>query len=349
MITILKISISISKSFVKSIVRSIYNGLYYNGVEFYNVKNIFINKTTVIEKGTRILANYASVDFKNICINKDCWIGRDVEINTVYNSNVTIDDNVSIQDRCKIIGDVFIGQNSLLAPDVFMSSGNHYYNYRPSLLIKLQDKLVIKNANDFKKTSNKIFIGEDCWIGKNVMVSNGVMIGRGAIVAANSFVNKNIPPYEIWGGTPAKKINKRLDFLPPKELDARKEFHLPYFYFGFDHKNINTNGILSKNKSICILDKKLDRKHLLFYMKILAEGKLRIFFNQNLIFNDDVQIGSFEKTLKVTNSESLNYKDSQDSGILPQDIIEHNLIEFEFFPNQLGEIHGFTILKIKNI
>lgn len=349
MLTILKISISISKSFVKSIVRSLYKGQYYSGVEFYNIKNIFVNKTTVIEKGTRLLANYSSFDFKNICINNDCWIGRDVEIHTVYNSNVTIDDNVSIQDRCKIIGDVFIGQNSLLAPDVFMSSGNHFYKYRPHLLIKAQDKLVVKNANDFKKTSNKIFVGEDCWIGKSVMVSNGVVIGRGAIIAANSFVNKNIPPYEIWGGTPAKKINKRLDFVPPKELDARKEFHLPYFYFGFDHKNISTNGILSKNKSICILDNKLEKKHLLFNMKILAEGKLKILFNQYLIFNDEVQIGSFEETLKLTNSESLIIKDSQFSEILPQDIIEHNLIEFEFFPNKLGVINGFTILKIKNI
>lgn len=349
MITGLKISICILKYYFKSIVRSIYKGQYYNGVEFYNIKNIFISKTTVIEKGTRILANYASVDFKNICINNDCWIGRDVEIHTVYNSNVTIDDNVSIQDRCKIIGDVFIGQNTLLAPDVFLSSGNHYFKYKPYLLIKEQDKLVVKNADDFKKTSNKIFIGEDCWIGKNVMVSNGVVIGRGAIVAANSFVNKNIPPYEIWGGTPAKKINKRLDFKPLEELDSRKEFHLPYFYFGFDHKNINTNGILSKNKSFCILDNKLDKKSLLFNLEILAEGKLKIFFNQNLIFNGEVQIGSFEKTLKVTNCERLNLKNSQRSGILPQDIIEYNLVEFEFFPNLLGVIHGFTILKIKNI
>lgn len=344
-----KISISILKSYVKSIVRSIYNGQYYNGVEFYNNKNIFISKTTVIEKGTRILANNTSVKFKNICIYNDCWLGRDVEIHTVYNSNITIDDNVSIQDRCKIIGDVFIGQNTLLAPDVFLSSGNHYFKHKPYLLIKEQDKLVVKNADDFKKNSNKIFIGEDCWIGKNVMVSNGVVIGRGAIVAANSFVNKNIPPYEIWGGTPAKKINKRLDFLPPKELDARKESHLPYFYFGFGHKNINTNGILSKNKSICILDNKLDKKSLLFNLEILAEGKLKIFFNQNLIFNDEVQIGSFEKTLKVTNCERLNLKNLQCSGISPQDILEYNFVEFEFLSNLLGVIHGFTILKIKNI
>lgn len=349
MLTGLKISISILKSFVKSIVRSVYKGQYYNGVEFYNITNIIIHKTTVIEKGTRILANKISSTYKNICINNDCWIGRDVEIHTVYNSNVTIDNNVSIQDRCKIIGDVFIGQNSLLAPDVFLSSGNHYFKYRPYLLIKEQDKLVVNNADDFKKNSNKIFIGEDCWLGKNVMISSGVIIGRGAVIAANSFVNQNIPPYEIWGGTPAKKINKRLDFMPLKELDASKEFHLPYFYFGFDHKNIDINGILSKNKSFCILDKKLNKNYLLFNMKILAEGRLKIFFNQNLIFNDVLQMEPFEKTLNITNFESLNVKHTQYSGILSQDIIAHNLIEFEFIPNQLGVNNGFTILKIKNI
>jgi acetyltransferase-like isoleucine patch superfamily enzyme len=349
MLTGLKIIISILKSFVKSIIRSIYDGQYFSGVEFYNIKNIFIHKTTVIEKGTRILANYASVNFKNICINSDCWIGRDVEIHTVYNSNVTIDNNVSIQDRCKIIGDVFIGQNSLLAPDVFLSSGNHYFKHRPYLLIKEQDKLVVKNADDFKKNSNKIFIGEDCWLGKNVMISNGVVIGRGSVIAANSFVNQNIPPYEIWGGIPAKKINKRLDFIPPKELDASKELHLPYFYFGFDHKNTNINGILSKNKSVCILDKKLDRNHLLFNMKVLAVGHLKIWFNESLIFNDELQIGPFEKKINVINFEILNFKNTQYKEVLSQDIIAHNFVEFEFIPNQFGVKNGFTILKIKNI
>jgi acetyltransferase-like isoleucine patch superfamily enzyme len=55
-----------------------------------------------------------------------------------------------------------------------------------------------------------IIIGDDVWLGVNVVVLKGVEIGRGAIVAAGSVVTKSIPPYEIWGGMPAKKISERL-------------------------------------------------------------------------------------------------------------------------------------------
>lgn len=57
----------------------------------------------------------------------------------------------------------------------------------------------------FKKTS----IGSDVWIGARVLVLAGVSVGDGAVIGAGSVVTKNIPPYEVWAGNPAKKINDR--------------------------------------------------------------------------------------------------------------------------------------------
>ena len=54
-----------------------------------------------------------------------------------------------------------------------------------------------------------IIIGNDVWIGANAVVLKGVHIGDGAIVAAGAVVTKSIPPYEIWGGVPAKKLGTR--------------------------------------------------------------------------------------------------------------------------------------------
>ncbi|VAW11535.1 Chloramphenicol acetyltransferase [hydrothermal vent metagenome] len=54
-----------------------------------------------------------------------------------------------------------------------------------------------------------IIIGNDVWIGANVAIMDGVKIGDGAIVAANALVNKDIEPYTIVGGVPAKPIKKR--------------------------------------------------------------------------------------------------------------------------------------------
>ena len=54
-------------------------------------------------------------------------------------------------------------------------------------------------------------VGNDVWIGQNVTVLPGVHIGDGAIVGANSVVSRDVPPYHIVGGNPAKIIRKRFD------------------------------------------------------------------------------------------------------------------------------------------
>ena len=54
-------------------------------------------------------------------------------------------------------------------------------------------------------------IGNDVWIGYEAMIMAGVHIGDGAIIAARAVVTKDVPPYTIVGGTPAKEIRKRFD------------------------------------------------------------------------------------------------------------------------------------------
>lgn len=54
-----------------------------------------------------------------------------------------------------------------------------------------------------------VTLESDVWIGANVVVLKGVTIGQGAIVAAGAVVRHSIPPYEIWGGVPAKRIGER--------------------------------------------------------------------------------------------------------------------------------------------
>ncbi len=54
-------------------------------------------------------------------------------------------------------------------------------------------------------------VGNDVWIGQNVTVLPGVHIGDGAIIGANSVVTKDVPPYAIVGGNPAKLLRKRFD------------------------------------------------------------------------------------------------------------------------------------------
>ena len=57
--------------------------------------------------------------------------------------------------------------------------------------------------------SEPITIGNDVWIGANAVILKGVSIGDGAIVAAGAVVRSNIPPYQIWGGVPARFLKDR--------------------------------------------------------------------------------------------------------------------------------------------
>jgi acetyltransferase-like isoleucine patch superfamily enzyme len=61
--------------------------------------------------------------------------------------------------------------------------------------------------DEFKKS----VVGNDVWIGNNVLIKSGVKVGDGAVIGMGSVVTKDIPPYEIWGGNPAKLIKNRFN------------------------------------------------------------------------------------------------------------------------------------------
>jgi acetyltransferase-like isoleucine patch superfamily enzyme len=60
-------------------------------------------------------------------------------------------------------------------------------------------------------TGKAIIIEDGVWIGTHVVILPSVTIGEGAIIAAHSLVNKDIPPYEIWGGVPSNLLNVALN------------------------------------------------------------------------------------------------------------------------------------------
>ena len=96
-----------------------------------------------------------------------------------------------------------------------------------------------------------IVIGNDVWIGYEVVIMAGVHIGDGAIIAARAVVTKDVPPYTIVGGTPAKEIRKRFDAQTIQELLILKWWNwstdkirqcLPYIMEG------KMNELLTRNE-----------------------------------------------------------------------------------------------------
>lgn len=96
---------------------------------------------------------------------------------------------------------IFIGKDVMIAPHCVLAEGSHEYRNLDEHMIR---------AGSFSK--GQITIEDDVWIGANCTITHNVTIGKGAIVSANSFVNRNVAPYEIVGGVPAKVLTNRLKY-----------------------------------------------------------------------------------------------------------------------------------------
>ena len=101
---------------------------------------------------------------------------------------------------CSVYPKVSIGKYSMFGPGVSIAGGDH--NYKDPTI-----PMIFSGRPNLPATR----IGEDVWVGARSFIKAGVTIGDGSIVAAHSVVTKDIPPYSIYGGNPAKLIRKRFN------------------------------------------------------------------------------------------------------------------------------------------
>jgi len=100
-----------------------------------------------------------------------------------------------------------IGSFVSIARDVkFVLGGNHRFDILSTF--PLRENLLHSKIKE-AVTKGPIIIKDDVWIGCNSIILSGVIIGQGAVVAAGSVVTKDIPPYAIVAGNPAKVIKFR--------------------------------------------------------------------------------------------------------------------------------------------
>jgi len=134
-------------------------------------------------------------------IGRRCLIGR-CRLDTMDGGG----DGIDIGDRTMVYSDVdvlvpggrvTIGRNCLITRRVAILTGTHRFRSRGRLIYEQG----IEAAD--------VRIGDDCWIGYAAIVLGGVTVGEGAVVAAGSVVTKDVEPYTVVGGVPAKKIGER--------------------------------------------------------------------------------------------------------------------------------------------
>ena len=136
------------------------------------------------------------------------------------------------------IGDkLIIGKFCMIASGVtfIMNGANHLTNAITSYPFAIFGE-DWKNAMDGKTYPSKgdTIIGNDVWLGYQATIMPGITIGDGAIIATNSTVTRNVEPYTVVGGNPAKEIKKR---FPKEKVDQL----LAMQWWNWDIKRITDN------------------------------------------------------------------------------------------------------------
>ena len=145
------------------------------------IKNSTIHRTSKVESGS---------SFINSEMGKHSFCGYDCDIS-----------NATIGSFCSIANGVVIGGG--MHPINWVGTSPVFYEGRDSVKAKFS-----KHKREKIKNTT---IGHDVWIGQNVIIKQGINIGTGSIIGMGSIVTKDIPPYSIYAGNPAKLIRERFD------------------------------------------------------------------------------------------------------------------------------------------
>lgn len=137
------------------------------------------------------------------------------------------------------------GGGCAFGPNLYISSSWHHFDDLPELPIRWQDARVAALGVHENGRSRKVIVGDDCWIGINVVIAPGVHIGRGCVVGANTVVTKDVLPYSVVAGAPARVLRVRMNFSPPRSLYADRSDHIPYFYSGFRQWGDGVDNLVS--------------------------------------------------------------------------------------------------------
>jgi acetyltransferase-like isoleucine patch superfamily enzyme len=189
------------------------------GVRFYQSQRIEFGDDVSIAQGCHLVSSNdggriilsSGVELKDgvrihsigregkVLLQDRVMLERGVEITSCENGQIEIDRETTVGAYTCMAGPgrISIGEYCMIASHCGIYANNHIFT-------DLSRPIMLQGV-----TTEGIVIGDDCWLGTGVKVLDGVRIGQGCVVGAGAVVTKNIPPYSIAVGVPAKVIGTR--------------------------------------------------------------------------------------------------------------------------------------------
>ncbi|WP_028551966.1 CatB-related O-acetyltransferase [Paenibacillus sp. UNC451MF] len=176
--------------------------------EIMYLKDIVTNPMIEVGDYSYYSGYYDNHDFEDGCVR---YLWGDEKSRKLFNP---------IKDHGWILDKLIIGNYVCIASGVIiLMGGNH--NHHPEWITVYP---FVEQIEASYESKGDTVIESDAWIGMNAMIMPGAKIGEGAIVAAGSVVVKDVPPYTIVGGNPAKEIKKRFSDLEIAKLKEMRWF-----------------------------------------------------------------------------------------------------------------------------
>lgn len=183
--------------------------------------------------------NYSGSILKDSEVKDNCTIGNFSRVySSKLNRNVRIDRNNLIlhsdlgdytyTGQFSVIMHCKIGKYCSVSWGVTIGAGEHDYNKITTHdFLYNQSYDINNNKTAYDRFEKTLVLGNDVWIGTNATICRGVSIGDGAVIGANAVVTKDVPPYSIVVGSPAKIIKYRFDNRTIELLLELKWWDLP--------------------------------------------------------------------------------------------------------------------------